>query len=90
MIKLIKILATLLMIVVFYVALVKVYPNIGTSIDELTGTNFNKNVLLKSDDVLNGVSGIKGDTDSLIDGVGSNTKNRSRELQRDLDGMDGR
>lgn len=90
MIKLIKILATLLMIVVFYVALVKVYPNIWTSIDELTWTNFNKNVLLKSDDVLNGVSWIKWDTDSLIDWVGSNTKNRSRELQRDLDWMDGR
>lgn len=90
MIKLIKILATLLMIVVFYVTLVKVYPSIWTSIDELTWTNFNKKVLLKSDDVLNGVSWIKWDTDSLIDWVGSNTKNRSRQLQRDLDGMDGR
>ncbi len=89
MIKLIKLLASLLMIVVFYVALVKVNPGIWTSIDELTWTDFNKNVLLKSDNVLNGVSWVKWDTDSLIDWVGSNSKNRSRQLQRDLDGMDG-
>ena len=87
MIRYLKILLLLLFILWCYISIVKFFPWVWNKIDSIIWPNFNSKLLSNTDKIINNVLWIKGDTDSLIDWVWTNTKNKSKILQKNLNEM---
>jgi hypothetical protein len=84
MIRYLKILLLLLFILWCYISIIKFFPLVWTKIDSIIWPNINSKLLSNTDKIINNVLWIKNNTNNLIDGVWTNTKSKSKTLQRNL------
>lgn len=85
--KILKVLIPLLFTVLIYAIVLKVYPWVWVSIDKFTWTNFSSSFTKKTSDFFGNFWWVKDNTDNVIDWVWTNTKSRSRELQKTMNEM---
>jgi len=85
--KIFKILGPILLIMFTYALILIVFPGFWAKVDNFTWTKISSSYMSIINNISNKFSWIKDDTDTVIDWVWTNTKNRSKELQDNLNDM---
>ena len=83
--KLFKIIYLVFIIVVPYLIIIYMFPSVWAKIDEVTWTQFNSNTIKQVDIFFGKVSDTKDSTNSFIDWVWKNTKNKKAEQKNNID-----
>lgn len=82
--KIMRILFYPVLIVIFYTMLITFYPTIWDKIDKTIWVNFNNYLRTKSSEIVWKLNFMKSETNSVINGVWTNTKNRTSDYQKNL------